>query len=281
MRESIGRYIGSVIVLNTFMASMIGGLSSLLFLSFALAGQVPVIAVPFGAAMIFVTGWVFTLIVSTPMMLYFTLFLRSRRIEAEGTLLHLQIGRKRKTIDVAKHRWQRCGKVANDFYGSYFWTRPELKVMSENVEFAFGFDEETAARWRAYFEAHGLKEKPKVRWRRVLIGSMLISFIGGAVGTLLEPFFAVPNGRQGSVIFTGFLDGFLGGMFYHWSEARRKLGSNRFLCAATMAVLFAGIGLKAGGIFAWPVYSVNAVLGAVLGWIVWQEEQEERKAPTG
>ena len=231
------------------------------------------IAVPLGAAMLFVTGWAFTSIVSVPMMLYFTLFLRSRRIEAEGTLLHLQIGRKQKTVDLAEHGWRRCGRVATDFYGSYFWIRPELKVMSDSVEFAFGFDEETEAEWIEYFEALGIKEKPKVRWRRVLVNSLLVSFIGGAAGMLVEPLFEMPKGLRGSVIFTGFLDGFLAALFYQWSEARRKLGSNRFLCAATMALLFVGIGLKAGGPFSWQVYSVNGVVGAVMGWFVWQNEE--------
>lgn len=281
LRESIGRYIGSVIVLNTVMASVIGGLSTLLFLSFALAGQIPVIMLPFAPVMLFVMTWAFTSIVSVPMMLYFTLFLRSRRIEAEGTLLHFQIGRKQKTINMAEHRWQRCGSVAVDFYGSYFWTRPDLKVVSDGAEYAFGFDEETAARWRAYLEAHGVKENPKVRWPRVLVASMLISCIGGALGTLLEPLFAVPNAPQGSVIFIGFLDGLLIGLFYHSAETRQKLGSNRLLCAVTMALLFAMIGVKAGGIFAWQVYSINAAVGAVTGWFVWQEEQEDRKTPAG
>lgn len=272
LRESMGRCVGSVIVTNTLLGSMIGGTAGLLFLSFALAGQFPVIVASLGAAAFFAMMWALGSILTIPFMLYFTLYVRSRRIEAEGTLLHLQIGRKRKTVDLAEHAWQRCGKVATDFYGSYFWTRPRLKVVSEKAEFAFAFDEESEAKWIEYLYALGIEEKARVQWRRFLVNSMLVSFVGGAVGTLLEPLFAIPNGRQGSVIFTGFLDGLLSAMFYQWDDARRKLGSSRIVCTATMALLFMGIGMKAGGLSGWQVYSANAVLGAVIGWFVWQDE---------
>ncbi len=171
LRESIPRYIGSVIVMNTLLSAMIGGIAILVFLSIALAQHMPLFAVPVCAVMMFGIAWAFTSILTIPVMPYFTLFHRARRFEVKGMLLHVEIGRKQRTYDLSGHAWQRCGKVPMDTYGSYFRTRPRLKVVLNRHEYGLGFTEEAAAEWTRYFEAVGLKEESPVRWRPILAAS--------------------------------------------------------------------------------------------------------------
>jgi len=271
LRESIPRYIGSVIVMNTLLSAMIGGIAILIFLSIALTGQGSLIMVPVCAAMMFGVGWAFTSILTIPVMPYFTLFYRARRFEVKGTVLHVQIGRKQRTHDLSGHTWQRCGKVPMDTYGSYFRTRPRLKVVLDQHEYGLGFTEEAAAEWTRYFEAVGLKEKPPVRWRPILIYCVLASFVGGAIGAVVEPLFALPKDRQGTVIFTGFLDGLLIGMVCRIPGSREQVSRYRWAFVAGMSLLFAGIALKATGIFGWQVYSLNALMGGVMAWFLWRD----------
>lgn len=273
LRESIPRYIGSVIVMNTLLSAMVGGIAILVFLSIALAQHMPLFAVPVCAVMMFGIAWAFTSILTIPVMPYFTLFHRARRFEVKGTLLHVQTGRKQRTYDLSGHAWQRCGKVPMDTYGSYFRTRPRLKVVLNRHEYGLGFTEEAAAEWTRYFEAVGLKEESPVRWRPILAYCVLASFVGGAVGAIVEPLFALPKERQGTVIFTGFLDGLLIGMVCRIPGSREQVGRYRWAFVAAMAVIFAGIALKATGILGWQVYSLNALIGAVIAWFLRRDEK--------
>ena len=263
--ESILRFAGSVLVMNTLLAAMTGGFCVCVCLVAVLAGKAPmgvVAPLSFRVSLIF---WVYGSFLTIPAMLWATVFHRSRRFEMDGALLHVQVGRKRKTIDLREHPWRRCGTVPMDSFGSYFRRRPRYAVTFESMWYGFGFSEEAAEKWIERFRAIGIEEECRRNGLRFLSFSVVAALLGAAVGHMVEPWCALPPGKDGALAMIGCLDGFMIASACRARDVRRTFLANRFTCAAVMALACTSIGMLAD---ARHILIANAILGAVAGWFI-------------
>ena len=281
VRESALRFVGSVIVMNTYLAAAVGGVSFFLFLAVCLLGKAPLLAAPIAALVLSVFGWLVFAIFTIPVMFFVVFLRRARHYEAKGKFLDVELGRRRRTHDLSECSWRRCGRIPADAYGFYFRTGPRLVLLDERHRYGLGFSDETAAEWIEHFEAIGVKERPPVSWFRQVQRfciCLAAGLAGGAVGAVVEPWCGLPQRCRGGVIFLGFLESAFLVEACQIAETRKHWGASRVSIALVVALMFGGLAIHIVGIFAWHVCVANALLGAVAGWFVGPEKDDRRDA---
>ena len=290
-RETVLRGLWSYLCLTAIGVSLIIVMLAGMGAFFAIGGPAPAArlrAMPILLAQFFAFSWCFFSLVMFPLCFYWATRSRNRTIRASAGRLLVQVGRRKREIDLAECMWK-VSSFPMDEHGAYFPGRSLVIVGNLKGWHTCGFTQKKRTQWVEFLAAAGVEHLPLVKWRQVALVVPMASIGGGLLGLAIGRIaagFGAPAALIGMLGFLGFLDGLLGVLAYlsciHWW--RKHAGRGGFI--ALGGLMFAGIALNflmfAGLVAALILVGGNGLAGAIVGWYAYElagrrQQQEATK----
>ncbi len=287
-RDTLLRALWSYSYFTAILASLVIIMAATIGVFFAIGGPAPVArlrAMLVVLVRFFAFSWCFCSVVILPLSFYWAIRSRKRTIRASAGRLLVQVGRRKRDLDLAECMWT-VSRFPYDEHGVYWPRRPLVIVGNPTGWHACGFTDRKRNEWEEFLAAAGVEHFPLIDWRQVALVLMITSIAGGVAGLgigRIAVAFGAPAALVGLFGFLGFLDGALAVLAYltcvYWWRKHAGRGGFMALIGVIFAALAAKFALMAGPLGALIVVAGNALAGAIVGWYAYglaaRHQQEE------